>query len=224
MRVGMSHLKHRPAERSMEASSVSGGRLCALCCVVLHPVIFCVIFLLLFNDTMELAVKPGVGLGRCRCYDRPRIEGLEGFGFEAQQAHMYMYKMYKTENTPRLNVKIFPISAILHLQSSLLISENNDRCKPSCGVCRARIPSSLSLKPLPRLATLDIPHPPPICAAMSNPWIKFVHTALTHPKHTPWIVALLILGDAALCALVIWKISCELAWRVSGQDRTEIGH
>jgi hypothetical protein len=101
----------------MEASSVSGGRLCALCCVVLHPVIFCVIFLLLFNDTMELAVKPGVGLGRCRCYDRPRIEGLEGFGFEAQQAHMYMYKMYKTENTPRLNVKIFPISAILHLWS-----------------------------------------------------------------------------------------------------------
>ncbi|KAJ5433096.1 Dol-P-Man:Man(5)GlcNAc(2)-PP-Dol alpha-1-3-mannosyltransferase [Penicillium daleae] len=48
---------------------------------------------------------------------------------------------------------------------------------------------------------------------MSNPWIKFIHTALTHPKHTPWIVALLILGDAALCTLVIWKISyTEIDW------------
>lgn len=44
---------------------------------------------------MELAVKPGVGLGRCRCYDRPRAEGLEGVEFKAQQAYMYMYKMYK---------------------------------------------------------------------------------------------------------------------------------
>ncbi|CEJ58585.1 hypothetical protein PMG11_07236 [Penicillium brasilianum] len=48
---------------------------------------------------------------------------------------------------------------------------------------------------------------------MSNPWIKFIRTALTHPKHTPWILALLFLGDAALCALVIWMISyTEIDW------------
>ncbi|KAI2789807.1 Dol-P-Man:Man(5)GlcNAc(2)-PP-Dol alpha-1,3-mannosyltransferase [Penicillium oxalicum] len=48
---------------------------------------------------------------------------------------------------------------------------------------------------------------------MSNPWIKFVRTALAHPKHTPWIVSLLFLGDAALCALVIWKIAyTEIDW------------
>lgn len=45
---------------------------------------------------------------------------------------------------------------------------------------------------------------------MANPWIKFIQNALTHPKHTPWIAALVVLGDAALCALVIWKISCKL--------------
>ncbi|KAJ5488958.1 Dol-P-Man:Man(5)GlcNAc(2)-PP-Dol alpha-1-3-mannosyltransferase [Penicillium diatomitis] len=48
---------------------------------------------------------------------------------------------------------------------------------------------------------------------MSNPWIKFVRTALTHPKHSPWIIALLFLGDAALCALIIWKIAyTEIDW------------
>lgn len=62
-----------------------------MCCVVLRLVIFCVIFLLLFNDTMELAAKPGVGLGHCSCYDRPRIERLEGVELKAHQAYMYMY-------------------------------------------------------------------------------------------------------------------------------------
>ncbi|KAF7720313.1 Dolichyl-P-Man:Man(5)GlcNAc(2)-PP-dolichol alpha-1,3-mannosyltransferase [Penicillium ucsense] len=48
---------------------------------------------------------------------------------------------------------------------------------------------------------------------MSNPWIKFVRTALSHPKHSPWIIALLFLGDAALCALIIWKIAyTEIDW------------
>jgi hypothetical protein len=78
----------------MEAGSVSGVG----SCIVLYCSTSCHLlrhFLLLFNDTMELAVKPGVGFGRCRCYDRPRIEGLEGVEFKAQQAYMYMYKMYK---------------------------------------------------------------------------------------------------------------------------------
>lgn len=33
---------------------------------------------------------------------------------------------------------------------------------------------------------------------------------LLNPKHTKWIGPLLILGEAFLCALIIWKIPCEL--------------
>ena len=33
---------------------------------------------------------------------------------------------------------------------------------------------------------------------------------LLNPKHTKWIGPLLILGEALLCALIIWKIPCEL--------------
>ncbi|KAJ5160001.1 Dol-P-Man:Man(5)GlcNAc(2)-PP-Dol alpha-1-3-mannosyltransferase [Penicillium canariense] len=48
---------------------------------------------------------------------------------------------------------------------------------------------------------------------MPNPLTRFIHSALTHPKHTPWVASLLILGDAVLCALVIWKISyTEIDW------------
>lgn len=32
-----------------------------------------------------------------------------------------------------------------------------------------------------------------------------------NPKHTRWLSPLLLLADAALCALVIWKIPCELS-------------
>ncbi|CAL5871077.1 uncharacterized protein PFLUO_LOCUS5323 [Penicillium psychrofluorescens] len=36
---------------------------------------------------------------------------------------------------------------------------------------------------------------------------------LTNPRHTKWMAPLLLLGDAALCALVIWKISyTEIDW------------
>ena len=33
----------------------------------------------------------------------------------------------------------------------------------------------------------------------------------SNPKHTKWLSPLLLLADAALCALVIWKIPCELS-------------
>ena len=32
-----------------------------------------------------------------------------------------------------------------------------------------------------------------------------------NPKHTRWLSPLLLFADAALCALVIWKIPCELS-------------
>ena len=32
----------------------------------------------------------------------------------------------------------------------------------------------------------------------------------SNPKHTRWLSPLLLLADAALCALIIWKIPCEL--------------
>lgn len=31
-----------------------------------------------------------------------------------------------------------------------------------------------------------------------------------NPRHTKWIAPLLIAGDALLCALIIWKVSCKL--------------
>lgn len=30
-----------------------------------------------------------------------------------------------------------------------------------------------------------------------------------HPRHTKWIAPILVLGDAFLCALIIWKIPCK---------------
>lgn len=30
-----------------------------------------------------------------------------------------------------------------------------------------------------------------------------------NPKHTRWIAPLLILADAVLCGLIIWKVPCE---------------
>lgn len=32
----------------------------------------------------------------------------------------------------------------------------------------------------------------------------------SNPKHTRWLSPLLLLADAVLCALIIWKIPCEL--------------
>ncbi|KAJ5412950.1 hypothetical protein N7465_005255 [Penicillium sp. CMV-2018d] len=41
----------------------------------------------------------------------------------------------------------------------------------------------------------------------------FVYDLLTNQRHTRWIAPLLILGDALLCALVIWKIAyTEIDW------------
>ncbi|KAJ5107028.1 Glycosyltransferase ALG3 [Penicillium angulare] len=45
------------------------------------------------------------------------------------------------------------------------------------------------------------------------PWARFIRGVLTQPRHTKWIAPLLVLGDALLCALVIWKISyTEIDW------------
>ncbi|KAJ5309939.1 uncharacterized protein N7443_002400 [Penicillium atrosanguineum] len=44
-------------------------------------------------------------------------------------------------------------------------------------------------------------------------WRAFIRNVLTHPRHTQWIIPLLVLGDAVLCALIIWKISyTEIDW------------
>ena len=32
----------------------------------------------------------------------------------------------------------------------------------------------------------------------------------SNPKNTRWLSPLLLLADAALCALIIWKVPCEL--------------
>lgn len=40
---------------------------------------------------------------------------------------------------------------------------------------------------------------------------ELVNTAqdlLTNPKHTRWIAPLILLGEAVLCSLIIWKVSC----------------
>ncbi|CAG8239135.1 unnamed protein product [Penicillium salamii] len=42
---------------------------------------------------------------------------------------------------------------------------------------------------------------------------SFAYDVLTNPRHTKWIAPLLVLGDALLCALVIWKIAyTEIDW------------
>jgi len=33
---------------------------------------------------------------------------------------------------------------------------------------------------------------------------------LSNPKHTRWIAPLIVLGEAVLCGLIIWKVSCML--------------
>ncbi|KAJ5558526.1 Glycosyltransferase ALG3 [Penicillium sp. DV-2018c] len=48
---------------------------------------------------------------------------------------------------------------------------------------------------------------------MASKATSLVYEVLTNPKHTKWIGPLLILGDALLCALVIWKIAyTEIDW------------
>ncbi|CAG8124384.1 unnamed protein product [Penicillium salamii] len=42
---------------------------------------------------------------------------------------------------------------------------------------------------------------------------SFAYDVLTNPRHTKWIAPLLVLGDALLCALVIWKTAyTEIDW------------
>lgn len=40
--------------------------------------------------------------------------------------------------------------------------------------------------------------------------VRQVQDILTNPKHSRWITILLLLGEAALCALIIWRIPCTL--------------
>ena len=43
--------------------------------------------------------------------------------------------------------------------------------------------------------------------------MDFYHQAIdlaSNPKHTRWLSPLLLLTDAVFCALIIWKIPCEL--------------
>ena len=37
----------------------------------------------------------------------------------------------------------------------------------------------------------------------------FAYDVLTNPRHTRWLAPLIVLGDALLCALIIWKIACK---------------
>lgn len=37
----------------------------------------------------------------------------------------------------------------------------------------------------------------------------------TNPKHTQWLSPVLLVADTVLCALIIWKIPCEQAFRAS---------
>lgn len=48
-----------------------------------------------------------------------------------------------------------------------------------------------------------------IVAGAMNLYHKAVDLA-SNPKHTRWLSPLLLLTDAAFCALIIWKIPCEL--------------
>lgn len=51
---------------------------------------------------------------------------------------------------------------------------------------------------------------------------SFVYDVLTNQRHTRWIAPLLILGDALLCALVIWKIACKIASRCRVLNQTQL--
>lgn len=57
---------------------------------------------------------------------------------------------------------------------------------------------------------------------MALPAKDFVYDVLTNPRHTKWIGPLLILGDALLCALVIWKIACKTTVRCRVQSQIQL--
>ena len=38
--------------------------------------------------------------------------------------------------------------------------------------------------------------------------VSTVRDLACNPKHTRWIALLILLGEAALCSLIIWKVSC----------------
>lgn len=40
--------------------------------------------------------------------------------------------------------------------------------------------------------------------------IAGVRDILTNPKHTRWIAPLILLGEAVLCGLIVWRIPCSL--------------
>lgn len=40
---------------------------------------------------------------------------------------------------------------------------------------------------------------------------KLAYDLLFNPRHTKWMGPLFVLGDTFLCALVIWKVPCEIS-------------
>lgn len=51
---------------------------------------------------------------------------------------------------------------------------------------------------LHRINTMDLKH--------------FLRDLCMNPRHTSWAAPLLILGDAVLCALIIWRVPCEFSF------------
>ncbi|KAJ5939176.1 hypothetical protein N7466_002310 [Penicillium verhagenii] len=54
------------------------------------------------------------------------------------------------------------------------------------------------------------------------PWARFIYNVLNHPKHTRWMAPFLIVCDALLCTLVIWKISFKTELITHDHADTEI--
>lgn len=73
--------------------------------------------------------------------------------------------------------------------------------KPENGECHwlrtLRPPATTMQLRTPPLSTMDLKHT--------------LRDFCMNPRHTRWVAALLILGDAVLCALIIWKVPCELS-------------
>ena len=44
---------------------------------------------------------------------------------------------------------------------------------------------------------------------------------LTNPKHSRWIAPWLIAGEAALCALILWRVACTSDFSVEPGDREQ---
>ena len=40
-------------------------------------------------------------------------------------------------------------------------------------------------------------------------WMRLIRDLCLNPRHTKWMAPLLVLGDAFLCALIIWNVPCK---------------